>query len=47
MVQVLQQVIAANDEKSAIQVFDVFNLLLATESSLISKYLGDFDSFYA
>lgn len=45
MVQVLQQVIAANDEKSAIQVFDVFNLLLATESSLISKYLGDLINF--
>lgn len=45
MVEVLKQVISSNDEKSALQVFDVFTILLSVDSSLISKYLGDLINF--
>lgn len=45
MVEVLKQVITSNDEKSVLQVFEVFNLLLIAESSLIAKYLGDLINF--
>lgn len=45
MVEVLKQVISSNDEKSALQVFEVFSLLLVAESSLVAKYLGDLINF--
>lgn len=45
MVDALKQVISSNDEKSVLQVFEVFNILLVAESSLISKYLEDLINF--
>lgn len=45
MVEVLKQVIQANDEKSVSQIFEVFSFLLVADSTLTSKYFGDLISF--
>ncbi|CAN6647512.1 importin subunit beta-4 [Trichomonascus vanleenenianus] len=45
MVEVLKQVISADDEKGASEVFEVFNTLLVVDPALISKHLGDLVQF--
>lgn len=45
MVDVLKQVITSNDEKSALQVFNVFSILLNSEASLLSNHFGDLMNF--
>lgn len=45
MVNVLKQVIEANDEKAASQIFEVFSFLLIVDSNLTAKYFGDLISF--
>lgn len=45
IVEVLKQTIETGDEKSALQVFDVFNTLLVVDSQLVSKHLGDLINF--
>lgn len=45
MVEVLKQVITARDEKSANQVFNVFSILLNSESNLLADYFGDIMHF--
>lgn len=45
MVEVLKKVITVNDEKSAVQVFNVFSILLNSESSLLSNHFGDLMTF--
>lgn len=45
MVEVLNQVIEANDEKAVSQIFEVFSFLLVVDSNLTSKYFGDLVKF--
>ncbi len=45
MVEVLKGVISENDSESARQIFDVFNMLLVLDSSLLSKHFGDLVTF--
>lgn len=45
MVEVLKKVITSNDEKFALQVFNVFSILLNSESSLLSNHFGDLMTF--
>lgn len=45
MVEVLKQVIEANDEKAVGQIFEVFSFLLVADATLTSKYFGDLISF--
>ncbi|ANB11517.1 Kap123p [Sugiyamaella lignohabitans] len=44
-VEVLNQVISSDDEKSALQVFDVFSGLLVCDYALISKHMKDLVNF--
>lgn len=45
MVEVLKQVIEADDEKSVSQIFEVFSFLLVTDATLTSKYFADLINF--
>ncbi|VVT44018.1 uncharacterized protein SAPINGB_P000261 [Magnusiomyces paraingens] len=45
MVEVLKQVIQANDEKSVSQIFEVFSFLLIADSNLTSQYFADLNNF--
>lgn len=45
MVDVLKDTIAQNDEKAALQVFEVFTTLLLVDNALVAKHLGDLIQF--
>ncbi|ODQ66396.1 ARM repeat-containing protein [Nadsonia fulvescens var. elongata DSM 6958] len=45
MVEVLKDIIAADDEQAAAQAFEVFITLLLVDNALVSKHLGDLINF--